>query len=155
MPRESLTAENIQRNKLVLTSLGFETIDAPSTSSFPPPAAMLFVFVLSFSLSLCLSLTLTHFGVHLIPVGAGVQPVGIRSHEGNKRPSTSAPSIQVLVQPVLLARSSEEASPTARGVRLAKRAKAVRTQHEMNSTMKRTRMEWLQWGKSSSQHQIK
>jgi hypothetical protein len=25
----------------------------------------------------------------------------------------------------------------------------------MNSTMKRTQMEWLQWGKSSSQHQIK
>ncbi len=47
-----------------------------------------------------------------------------------------------------------QASPTARGLRVDKRATIVRTENEQESAMKRTPMEWLQWGKVSLRYEF-
>jgi hypothetical protein len=102
MPREWRTAyeqvraEEIQRNNLLLASLGFEPIDDPGTSS-TTPAVMLFVFVLSLSVSLRLSVTLTLLVVHLILVVAKTQPDSKQPRGGTKRCINSAPAIELVL----------------------------------------------------------
>ena len=143
-----MRATNITRNNLVLQSLGFGASVVDGTSTTPFLVRFLYV---------CFNYLCDVFYLnpeaHAEAANTSVaDPVKPRVSAKKKRSSRHVPAML----PVSAADDNTVPEPpTARGMRVRKRADVVRTDNDQAAALRRTPLEWLQWGKASLRYESK